>query len=499
MILLEKFQKNAVTYIVLALFGYFSTVSAADTAEMASRFSGSENSSKSDNMSSSECAFSFETSPRIETSPRDRFDDKTIIKISSRQDINDFIDSDVDLKKIQQIIVLDLNKDNAVSIMNYLNLNSKSLLNLKKLTLKNLPLEHDNAANLAVILNNSKNLKELRIESNQLYGDGFKKLKINNRLNLQKLEIINNAFDDAILKNLKPLFVRSDKLKYISLRGSHFEVFNSNHWSVIVKQLSDLIYLDLSFTNIDADRLESILSKTLNLKHLDLSGNNFCKITSNKTDTLKSVFRNLEVLILSGTMIDASSIFTLLNLICKSANIKTLDLSNNNIGDQGIHLIALNFSVSLEKLIIKNNEFKNHALLYLKQNIEKFEKLTNLDISENNLFGGMNDIKDIIIRRDCSLRVLNLSKTELGDSDLRIIAQNFDIFNSLNSLYIEYNNFTAAGYNCLLKLSDTRINLKTLSIHSDIIPKDKLEEISNILSSNLKGCRIMYTGFVGQI
>ena len=459
-------------------------------------------SSSSDTYSGSESRLESSNSspdlPIMGMSPRSTTEDKTIIKISSKKDLDNFFTVN-DLSKIKQLLISDLNKDSSVSLTNYLHVNAHSLMSLTKIVLKNIVLNEDVVANIVILLNAAKKIKELRFEANQITDDSLKALrKINDDIEIQKLELVGIVFEKQSLKRLKYLFRKLKKLTVLSFRDSEIGNDTGKSLNYLSECLTGLIYLDLSNTGIEYTEAKNFLASTQKLKHLNLSGNRFDSLLLKNIDTFKNTFPNIEHLFLSKCEIHPTSVYQLIELIGKEGKIKTLDLSGNNIGNQGLHLIVINLQRIIEKLFVGHNNLTKESLFYLKDYIAKFQKIKSLDFSENNLQDGVL-LLAIIVERSVTLKNINISRSKLDNRDIKMMASNFETFGSLEGLNLEFNEFDEKALQFFRQAQIKNSNLKILTIHSDRIGAEALKKFAEEFSTELKGCRINYTGFVGQV
>jgi len=488
--------------VLSVLCGFTQSLIGADS-DGAKADSGSENRSASTGSESSKGGALVTTvssprlasSPRAGDSPRTNSDDGSIIIIDNFQKLAAFLAHNDDLAKIKQLIISDINRENSVSLTTFLALNAKELTSLAKLTLRNLPLEASNSTNLVTILNEAKSIKELRLVSNQLTGEGFSKLK--KKLAITKLEIIDNPLSEMALNNLKYLFSALDNLLILSLKDSIIADADKKLIKPIAASLSKIVQLDLSGTKINAQTLAALLKKTSTaFKHLDLSNNDFAIMTGPDITIFGNILKNLDFLLLAQCNIDVTLVHTLAALLTKETKVKTLDLSSNVIGNQGLHLVVLNFAKSLEKLVVKKNGFDKSALFYLKDNAIRFGKLKALDLSDNDLSGGMESLNAMATT---PLKTLKLARANLQDNDFKFLAHFINESVTLSTLNLEYNRITEAALKFLRQIQNNKTTLKLITLHTNEISNDVFEQFATDFAAIIKGCQVSYTGLVGQI
>lgn len=191
----------------------------------------------------------------------------------------------------------------------------------------------------------------------------------------------------------------------------------------ILESYPNLLYLDLSFSNIkEYNVMNSDGTKYYKLKYLNLSRN---EITNFRFNTQ---FGNLEILNLSNNLINtffAKSLCSLVILdlsyndlkqfplnVCNFPKLESLDVSNNKFSGE---LVVMTAYDKLKKCNFSNNNITNLKFLH------ELNCLTDLNVSHNKI-SNVN-----CLPKSKSLRKLDISYNELN---------NFNIKRQLNKLRI---------------------------------------------------------------
>ncbi|CAL9042505.1 unnamed protein product, partial [Musa banksii] len=251
---------------------------------------------------------------------------------------------------------------------------------------------------LQVTLGALSNLKALDLQYNGIKGEIFGMImNVSRRLKYLDLSwnsLNENNFDGDILEMVKNA---PSSLQYLSLRFNHI----TGEISQNVKNLTNLEYLDLLYTNITGgNNISKQIPKTIgnltNLEYLNLSYNNIIgAIPMTICDLI-----NLESLRLWGNKISGQIPETIGNL----TNLKCLDLSNNNI----IGGIPTTFAdlINLQSLILWGNKISGQ----IPETIGNLQNIRSLDLSDNFFSGQMPET----LNRLYNLQALDASFIDLS-------------------------------------------------------------------------------------
>ena len=277
---------------------------------------------------------------------------------------------------------------------------------------------------------------------------------------LKTLHYTSESIDEEQIKRIKKLLIHSNSLEILSLTAEF--------------KATDAYYLDTfssivmkCFKNVTEFCLESIAvgSKTLhNILH-------YC------TKLEKFKLKN---------SIEVEDVHFLISGLKYCTTLKTLDLSDNNIGDEGAKILAKGLGICrrLDTLLLNNNCINDEGTSCLLQSLKENSNLRTLelnnclmDINASNTFASYS-------RNWRRLRSLNLSHCDTGERIPLAIADTPQHFSNLEILILSYNNISNRGAVALGRGLSECTSLQVLDISRNAIGDDG----ANVISSSLKYC-----------
>ncbi|KAH1067824.1 hypothetical protein J1N35_032811 [Gossypium stocksii] len=341
-----------------------------------------------------------------------------------------------------------------------------------------------------------KELQSLSLRENSIAGfvdnQGFERLS--SKLNkLEILDLSNNYFNDSILTSLSEL----SSLKSLNLAVNNF--IGSNLTDAGLKRLSklkNLEILDLSghnyignissqlndFSSLKSLRLQDCglvgsidmleFNSFINLKELYLGSNEIESLGFSFYDKEQLWLNKLEVLGLSGNLLDSSVFSSLAPL----SNLKFLYLNYNNLKGT-IHVKDLNAFNYLEELSLSENEVTE----FVPSQGLRLMNLTVLELDDN-LF--KNTILSSLGRLS-NLKTLSFGSNLEGTIDIKEL----DGLSNLEVLDIRCY-YSDVGCNLCLQSLDLFPSLKTLSLYgfnfNDSHSQTKLDGLSNLENLDIR-------------
>jgi len=215
-----------------------------------------------------------------------------------------------------------------------------------------------------------------------------------------------------------------------------------------IKNLSNVENIDISYNNLNADIvniLDTIPTTNTKLKTLNVSNNNL-----GVKDSTSGFYGYHQVF----------------NLLYRTKNkIEILDISNNNIGDNGAQNICL---------ILNHTDYMNNN-----------KTLTELNISNNNI--GQNGAKEIgnKLNDNKILKKLNISNNNCGDVGIHPIIVSINKGLPLTTLDISNNNITDKKVGDIIRMLNTNKTLTTLNISGNKISDINMGKINDIMKSRI--------------
>jgi NLR family CARD domain-containing protein 3 len=246
------------------------------------------------------------------------------------------------------------------------------------------------------------------------------------------------TFDHTILR-------MHQKLKY-GTNLTHFNVRNNficnkgiTSFTKVFVYLKNLTYLNIGNIGIGPMCMKSLAPKLIELN-------------------------KLSVLILDNNNIGFGA-RTLAKALSSMIQITTLNLSECNIGDNGMNAIAsaLGNLTNLKMLYLANNNISNNGTKHLGQALQKINELTEFDISINNI--GVEGGNAIItaLRNKLQLSYLNINECNIGDDNITTLITFLNIKNT-KELYMKSNQIGDNGAKALVKVLPIMTEMKQLYI-----------------------------------
>lgn len=293
------------------------------------------------------------------------------------------------------------------------------------------------------ILTNDHNLTELNLSSFD-YGDTTSLAEgLKNNTKLTKLILY-----DANITHKFAQVLEDTSLTYLDLNNSK----NIRTTAYPISANTSLTYLNLSHTSINSSSVATILKYNYTLKELILSA---CSLEEIYLIAEKlAMNRSLTLIDLSLNMYEENDILALADMLKVNKVLKTLNLGLVNLFESKApeyFVAALSQNLSLTHLETTWTKLAPTIWDVLSQN-QHLQKLY-LPLSEFGTILGLN------LSINTGLRELNLRKTNLKDSDLKIIADGLLENKTLEILRLAKNKFDGIG---ILKLAESLLVNKTL-------------------------------------
>ncbi|XP_031549260.1 leucine-rich repeat-containing protein 74B-like [Actinia tenebrosa] len=222
---------------------------------------------------------------------------------------------------------------------------------------------------------------------------------------------------------------------------------------------------------------------------LDLSGNRVGKPGLTALGEMLEFNVNLKELNLSGCQIQAGSdAEAFVSSLCVNSQLKSLNLSYNEIGDSGAIRLGpvLVNNQSLTFLDISWNNIRSAGAEALCRGLSRNTSLTELDLSWNGLgnFGAECTKQTLIDNK--SIRILNLSSNHISITGIKHIAQALHRNRTLQVLKIGKNPFLSSGASMILKslLANQQSALCELTLEDVVFNEECETHLSALLEQN---------------
>ncbi|XP_057706265.1 NACHT, LRR and PYD domains-containing protein 3-like [Corythoichthys intestinalis] len=240
--------------------------------------------------------------------------------------------------------------------------------------------------------------------------------------------------------------------------------------------------------------LASVLSSPSNLKSLNLGGNNLSdKGVEILSKGLASPHCKLESLFLMECGLSKSSCHLLTSVPSYPSNLKRLNLSKNNLSDEGVEILSKGLSspnCTLEELTLRDCHLDKGSCHLLASVLSSPSNLKRLDLTDNNLsYEGVEILSKGLASPNCILESLNLSRCHLDKGSCHLLASVLSSPSNLRHLNLSKNNLSDEGVEILSKgLASPNCILESLDLSGCELKKGSCHPLASVLSSpsNLK-------------
>ena len=413
---------------------------------------------------------------------------------------NNIVISDLVNCNFTNLQELDLSYTNLQTVLNIKDL---KVVTLQKCNISGHCIPARKVIGIAGFLFENDELQELDLSCNNLQGIGIRSiLDFLNISNLTKLNISNNSITSDLPSIINAL-VHATKL----------------------------VQLNLSCNALNSDNMEYILCKAksvfINLKNLNLSGNEICNgaatalanvfsgssklkelslcDTNLQTEEMNKIFGTLRFPYLTKLSISHNNITHetadgIATFLSKSRGLEELDLSYNNLKSAGITKICRMNLQKLNTFNVSHNgittKAANAIATFLSHNLE----LQALDISCNdlleagcrNIFTALKSIMTLSALKLTNCHVINEAADELAN----ILFHN----SLLHELDLSYSNLSASDVVKIFNGMQNSSHLVTLNISHNMITDEAAEIIATVLSHNnkLQSLDLSYNYFTSE-
>ncbi|XP_057710176.1 NACHT, LRR and PYD domains-containing protein 12-like [Corythoichthys intestinalis] len=333
--------------------------------------------------------------------------DDSLLKQFQKEDSSDYIDWDNMPNDMWSALAFFLLTDDETMNSFCLRLYNPSPLGLQKLLvvvkasqesiLGSCNLNKDSCHLLASVLSSPSNMKHLDLSQNHLSDEGVEILSkglASPNCILESLNLSRCHLDKGSCHLLASVLSSPSNLKSLDLRGNKL---SNEAVEILSKGLASpnciLESLDLKSCKLgkgSCHPLASVLSSSSNLRHLDLSHND---LSDKWVEILSKGLANpnckLESLDLKSCKLGTGSCHPLASVLSSPSNLKHLDLSENNLSDEGVEILSKGLAsphCTLESIRLSECGFTNKGCLFLAEALKSYPShLQELDLSVNKI------------------------------------------------------------------------------------------------------------------
>jgi hypothetical protein len=292
---------------------------------------------------------------------------------------------------------------------------------------------------------------------------------------ITKIKIITDITSYDIAK----IFRECENLKELDISGCCIKNISNQY----INTTLSLTCINLSNITCENNEIAYFISLilslclNLNLNKVIISNNNLHDSGMSQICTREVLNINIQVLDLSNNDIGSFG-FSALSKILVNSNIRDLNLSGNNLQEGGFSCIfkALSSATKLERLNLSNTKINLNCLKKLKFKKLEFKSLLILDLSNNNICNSGLEIIAIIVNNFfVKIKSLNLSDIKItikgavkfineltNCKKMKIIVWDYKNYNNITPNFKTSHSYRRCKTLTSLDLSYNRINLHEL-------------------------------------
>jgi Ran GTPase-activating protein (RanGAP) involved in mRNA processing and transport len=163
--------------------------------------------------------------------------------------------------------------------------------------------------------------------------------------------------------------------------------------------------------------------------------------------------------------------------------LQTLDLSHNNIGDEGCRALARGLA-QVQAIDLSYNSIGYHGFKALQDVLVESDMIISLNLSRTGMeINGCRIISELM-RRTKSITLLNVSKNQLGDEGCAVLTDSLRGNTSLENLDLSDNHIHAEGCLTLADVLSEQTTLKVLNISGNYIRDEGCQLFSHAIMKN---------------
>lgn len=240
---------------------------------------------------------------------------------------------------------------------------------------------HIAVSGITALASRAPHLQRFDVGKNLLTGEGSDAIAAALPHHLQRLGLSSSGIDDA---SLMPLFRHRQHLLRVDLSDNHITVMGAMILGDVLP--STLQTLDLSHNPLSSSSATSLaraFKRLTRLQHLRLSG---CHLRSHGIECLSEAWRECKMLrhlVLDGNRIGDSGARALADALYSMRRLETLSLGKNRIGPEGCASIAESVSWSLEVLLLSQNVIGDRGVHAIALHMQGHDALRVVDLDGN--------------------------------------------------------------------------------------------------------------------
>jgi len=379
-----------------------------------------------------------------------------------------YLSKSIRYNKNLKVLILKNNKISNSGCKNFFKfLNSwNENIKLSHLDISNNEIGSDGVDTLSEFLKNTKTLFNLNISYNLIGSLGASILK-NGFLSNKSIKILNISYNGLCsegINQLKDYFNENKILQTLNIGGNYLLEEGSESLSEIIKINKSIKTIFIDNSNINSAKSTSSIAESLNSNK---SISNF-DITNNDLDKI-SFLRFIEI------------------LDPENSNIRTLNLSYNNFGSDGIKILG-NFLAKNKSIILLNLEGNfigpEEGSKIILEILLINKTIKELNISSCSIGTGLCLISEAFKDNKSIIENFNLGNNDIGDKEIEVFCGSLVSNTILVNLQLNKNKINDSGAEALSNLLKRNFTISILNLEGNTISSKGAKTI--LKSLNLK-------------
>lgn len=308
-----------------------------------------------------------------------------------------------------------------------------------KLILRHIIFESNNIKQFINILNLNK-INKLTLETNTIEFTNL--ILILDTLKSNNINYLNffGYSSESYLPYLLDIIKYNDNLKGFSICNLNLK--SNKNFIDIIKSKQNLINLNITSCYLGSKIKYFVEGINLsNIKKLNLTNNNIRNEGCKYIAELLKINKLLISLDLTYNKLSYIGIKIIANALKHNNTLKDLYLASNNVNCDGIKYLidSLINNKILQKLDLKYNKIKSNGLEYISNFLKTNNTLKELDLMSNNLI--LDDVKYFveILKNNCNLKILLFNDIKLNTKYVELLLDTLKYNYSIRELGYTYN------------------------------------------------------------
>uniref|UniRef100_A0A5F8AG97 NLR family pyrin domain containing 14 n=1 Tax=Macaca mulatta TaxID=9544 RepID=A0A5F8AG97_MACMU len=283
------------------------------------------------------------------------------------------------------------------------------------------------------VLIRSQSLIFLNLSTNNLLDDGVQLLceaLRHPKCYLERLSLESCGLTEAACEDLSLALISNKRLTHLCLAdnvlGDGGVKLMSDALQHAQCTLQSLVLRHCHFTSLSSEYLSTSLLHNKSLTHLDLGSN---WLQDNGMKLLCDVFRhpscNLQDLELMGCVLTNACCLDLASVIVYNPNLRSLDLGNNNLQDDGVKILcdALRYpNCNIQRLGLEYCGLTSLCCQDLSSALICNQRLIKMNLTQNTLgYEGIMKLYKVLKSPKCKLQVLGLCKEAFDEEAQKLL------------------------------------------------------------------------------